>query len=171
MAVTLLMCGKYSGRCFSRAFSFEHSMPAVSVFIRLPCRARACIPGPVNTNPTGPDRHMPCQFRLPMSRPVRRPSVTPVLPPQSLPLPPGEILLHWDLSRLKFSMKIILNNKNEVFSGHSEMTVDQLLKLKNFTFPMIIIKINGMLIRKENYPETLIREGDNVTALHLISGG
>ena len=68
-------------------------------------------------------------------------------------------------------MKIILNNRNEVFSDHKEITVEQLMKLKNFTFPMIIIKINGILIRKENYPETLIREGDNVTALHLISGG
>jgi len=68
-------------------------------------------------------------------------------------------------------MKIILNNKNEVFPGREEISVDQLLKLKNFTFPMIIIKINGNLIRKENYRETVIREGDNVTALHLISGG
>ena len=68
-------------------------------------------------------------------------------------------------------MKIILNNKNEVFSGKEEVSVDQMLKLKNFTFPMIVIKINGKLVRKENYSDTLIREGDNVTALHLISGG
>jgi hypothetical protein len=43
MAVALLMYGKYSGRCFYRAFNFEASMPAISVFIRLSRRARACI--------------------------------------------------------------------------------------------------------------------------------
>ena len=68
-------------------------------------------------------------------------------------------------------MKIQLNNRNEIFDNISEMSVEQLLKLKNFTFPMIIIKINGKLIKKENYSASIIKNGDDVTALHLISGG
>ena len=51
------------------------------------------------------------------------------------------------------------------------MSVEQLLKIKNFTFPMIIIKINGKLIKKENYSDSIVKDGDDVTALHLISGG
>ncbi len=68
-------------------------------------------------------------------------------------------------------MKIQLNNRNEIFDNYNEMSVEKLLKLKNFTFPMIIIKINGKLIRKENYSASIIKNGDDVTALHLISGG
>lgn len=68
-------------------------------------------------------------------------------------------------------MKITLNNRDEVFEGLTELSVEELLRLKNFTFPMIIIRINGELVKKLDYPVAMIKAGDNVTALHLISGG
>ena len=68
-------------------------------------------------------------------------------------------------------MKILLNNRNETFDSYEEMSVEQLLKVKKFTFPMIIIKINGKLIKKDKYSTSIIKDGDDVTALHLISGG
>lgn len=67
-------------------------------------------------------------------------------------------------------MKIILNNRNEGFNT-DVLTVESLLKIKNYTFKMLVIKINGVLIKKDKYTETEIKEGDNVTVLHMISGG
>ena len=67
-------------------------------------------------------------------------------------------------------MKIILNNNPELFD-RDQCTVNELLKLKNFTFKMLIIKINGNLVKKEEYATTLVRDGDDVNVLHLISGG
>ncbi|MFP4367677.1 MAG: sulfur carrier protein ThiS [Bacteroidales bacterium] len=67
-------------------------------------------------------------------------------------------------------MKIILNNREEEFDK-KEMTVRELLTEKNFTFKMLVIKINNKLVRKENYESTAIAEGDNVSVIHLISGG
>ena len=67
-------------------------------------------------------------------------------------------------------MKIILNNNKETFD-ESGITVDHLLKIKNYTFKMLIIKINGILIPKGAYETTTIHEGDDVSVLHLISGG
>lgn len=67
-------------------------------------------------------------------------------------------------------MKIILNNRKEEFDK-SELTVKELLTEKNFTFKMLVIKINNKLVRKENYDSTVILEGDNVSVIHLISGG
>jgi len=67
-------------------------------------------------------------------------------------------------------MKIILNNNSEEFTGES-LTVSQLLQKKNFTFKMLVIKINGALVKKGDYETTLVREGDDVHVLHLISGG
>jgi thiamine biosynthesis protein ThiS len=67
-------------------------------------------------------------------------------------------------------MKISLNNNPETLEGTS-ITVNQLLKLKNFTFKMLIIKINGRLIQKEDYGTATIQDGDDVTVMHLISGG
>ena len=67
-------------------------------------------------------------------------------------------------------MKIILNNNPESFPAES-MTVTELLAAKNFTFKMLVIKINGRLIPKDDYGTALVREGDDVMVLHLISGG
>ncbi len=67
-------------------------------------------------------------------------------------------------------MKITLNNNQEILEGNS-LTVNQLLQLKNFTFKMLIIKINGTLVQKGVYETTTIHEGDDVSVLHLISGG
>jgi len=67
-------------------------------------------------------------------------------------------------------MKILLNNREEEF-GAGTLTVSEMLKQKKFSFRMRIIKINGVLIQKDMYDETYIREGDNVLMLYLMSGG
>jgi thiamine biosynthesis protein ThiS len=67
-------------------------------------------------------------------------------------------------------MKITLNNNSEELSG-DVMTVQQLLNIKKFTFKMLVIKINGSLIKKEDYDKAVIADGDNVDVIHLISGG
>lgn len=67
-------------------------------------------------------------------------------------------------------MKIVLNNKEEELAG-DVITISELLKVKNFTFKMLVIKINNKLIRKNEYDSALIYEGDDVMVLHLISGG
>ncbi|MCX6279739.1 MAG: sulfur carrier protein ThiS [Bacteroidetes bacterium] len=67
-------------------------------------------------------------------------------------------------------MKIILNNNQEEFNGDI-LSVSELLTLKNFTFKMLVIKINGRLIKKPEYNSATIIDGDEVHVLHLISGG
>jgi len=67
-------------------------------------------------------------------------------------------------------MKIILNNTPETFLPDT-MSISGLLKLKNFTFKMLVIKVNGKLIQKTEYDSFMIHAGDEVMVLHLISGG
>ncbi len=67
-------------------------------------------------------------------------------------------------------MKIRLNNTDEAFD-EEDLTIAELLLLKKFTFKMLIIKINGNLVKQENYASAAIHEGDDVMVLHLISGG
>ncbi|MEI6433496.1 MAG: sulfur carrier protein ThiS [Bacteroidota bacterium] len=67
-------------------------------------------------------------------------------------------------------MKIILNNNQEEFSSDI-LTISELLTLKNFTFKMLVIKINGKLVKKTEYNFATIIDGDEVHVLHLISGG
>ncbi len=67
-------------------------------------------------------------------------------------------------------MKITLNNNPEILDYNS-ITVNHLLQVKNYTFKMLIIKINGTLVQKGAYETTVIHDGDEVSVLHLISGG
>ncbi len=67
-------------------------------------------------------------------------------------------------------MKITLNNRQESFE-FNEITVEQLLRLKNFTFKFLVIKINGKLVKKGTYNKAIINDGDDVAVIHLISGG
>ncbi len=68
-------------------------------------------------------------------------------------------------------MKITLNNRNEEFSGKEQMTVRELLDIKNFTFKFLVVKINGNVVKPEDYEEAVIIDGDKVNVIHLISGG
>ncbi len=67
-------------------------------------------------------------------------------------------------------MKITLNNREEIIDA-SQLTVKELLEVKNFSFKMLVIKVNGKLIKKTEYESTGLQDGDNVMVLHLISGG
>ncbi len=67
-------------------------------------------------------------------------------------------------------MEITLNNRPESINLNS-LTVNELLKVKNFTFRMLVIKINGKLIKKDQYDNAKIKDGDNVIVMHLVSGG
>lgn len=63
----------------------------------------------------------------------------------------------------------MLNNRPEEWEDN--LTIADLLKKKNFTFKMLVIKINGKVIKRNEYDKAVIPEGSNVIVLHLMSGG
>ncbi len=67
-------------------------------------------------------------------------------------------------------MNIILNNNKEVIAAET-LTVAELLKIKNYNFKLLIVRINGELVEKENYDSAIVKEGDDVIVFHLICGG
>ncbi|MDA3890823.1 MAG: sulfur carrier protein ThiS [Salinivirgaceae bacterium] len=67
-------------------------------------------------------------------------------------------------------MKIVLNNRDEEINAEV-VTIKELLEIKNFTFRMLVVKVNGVLVKKDRYEHVYVTEGDNVIVLHLVSGG
>ena len=67
-------------------------------------------------------------------------------------------------------MNIVLNNRETSFDAES-LTVRELFDRMRYNFPMIVVKINGRVIQKDQYDTTVIHSGDRVEAIHLISGG
>ncbi|MDY0101588.1 MAG: sulfur carrier protein ThiS [Lentimicrobium sp.] len=67
-------------------------------------------------------------------------------------------------------MNIVLNNRNEIFE-QEQLTIRELLTLKKYSFKLLVIKVNGELVRLRDYDSTLVKDGDDVMILHLITGG
>jgi len=67
-------------------------------------------------------------------------------------------------------MKITLNNRPETINQEN-LTIQELIELKNFTFKLLVTKINDKLVKKDERDTALIKDGDKVDVIHLISGG
>ncbi len=67
-------------------------------------------------------------------------------------------------------MTIILNNKSEVFEAES-LSIAEIITRKNFTFKLLVTKLNDRLVKQNERATTYAKDGDNVLVLHLISGG
>ena len=51
------------------------------------------------------------------------------------------------------------------------MTVRDLLREKGFVFPLLVVRINGTLVPREDFDTTPIPDKADVQVLHLMSGG
>jgi sulfur carrier protein len=67
-------------------------------------------------------------------------------------------------------MKKIIVNGNEI-DWEENLTITGVLKKMNYTFKMLVIKINGNLVRRADYDTTVVPDEANVEVIHLISGG
>ncbi len=67
-------------------------------------------------------------------------------------------------------MNIELNGNPETFIETS-LTVREVLKKKGWSFPLIIVRINGALVERSAWDSAKIGNTDKVEMLHLVSGG
>lgn len=66
---------------------------------------------------------------------------------------------------------MITLNKREQLEWREGLTVQALLEQKTYTYPHIIVSINGTVVKHDAYSETLIPDGADVRVIHLIAGG
>lgn len=71
---------------------------------------------------------------------------------------------------MKKEMEILLNNRKENID-RDEIMLEELIQHKNFTFRLLVTKVNGHLVKKDERQNFIIRHGDEVQILHMISGG
>ncbi|MCX7023133.1 MAG: sulfur carrier protein ThiS [Spirochaetes bacterium] len=67
-------------------------------------------------------------------------------------------------------MTISVNGESESYPEDG-MTVSDLLRKKRYSFPLIIIRIDGVLVARARYDDTAVRDGNSVDLYHLVSGG
>lgn len=65
---------------------------------------------------------------------------------------------------------IRVNDKFDI-EWQEGINVNSLLKILNFTFPMIVVSVNGKVVPRSEYRTTRIEDNDEVKVIHLIAGG
>jgi len=65
---------------------------------------------------------------------------------------------------------IRINNRDEI-EWEEGMTVSDLLERMRYTFPHIIVKVDGEIVPREEYNTRTIPDGADVRVIHLIAGG
>lgn len=58
-----------------------------------------------------------------------------------------------------------------IIDWEENMTITRILKIMNYTFRMLVIKVDGKLIKKNEYKSTIVSAGADVKVIHLMSGG
>lgn len=51
------------------------------------------------------------------------------------------------------------------------MTVADVLKIRNYIFRMLVVQVDGELVKRGTYDKAKIPDGANVEVIHMISGG
>ncbi len=59
----------------------------------------------------------------------------------------------------------------EPLEWHEGMTVRDVLKAKKYTFPMLVITIDGILLPREDYDTKVVPDHSRLDVVHLLSGG
>jgi len=67
-------------------------------------------------------------------------------------------------------MKKITVNDN-IINWEENMTITRILKVMNYTFRMLVVKVDGKLVKKSDYESTIVSAGADVKVIHLMSGG
>ncbi len=63
-----------------------------------------------------------------------------------------------------------LNNRPYA-DWHEGLTIRGVMEHMNFTWPKLVVKVNGQLIWPEDYDKVVLNEDDDLKIHHLLGGG
>jgi sulfur carrier protein len=66
---------------------------------------------------------------------------------------------------------IITVNKQTEIPWRANLTIQDVIQMMNYTFPHIIVSLNGEVVRHDTYEEILVPPNADVRIVHLIAGG
>jgi thiazole synthase/sulfur carrier protein len=50
-------------------------------------------------------------------------------------------------------------------------TIKQLLKRMKYTFPLVIVKINGRVVPRKEFAQVTVPDNSSISVIHMTSGG
>lgn len=62
-------------------------------------------------------------------------------------------------------------NHREYGGWREGLTVQALIEEQKFTWPKLVVKLNGRVVWPEEYGTTALNEADDLEVIHLLGGG
>ncbi len=66
-------------------------------------------------------------------------------------------------------ISIRLNGEVRELSG--EITLDRLLDVLSLPSQRVAVELNQAVVRRQDWPKTLVRNGDRIEVVHFVGGG
>ena len=66
-------------------------------------------------------------------------------------------------------MKITLNG--EIKELESEVSLDRLLELLSLPHQRVAVELNREVVRKKDWPDTVVKDADRIEVVHFVGGG
>jgi thiamine biosynthesis protein ThiS len=66
--------------------------------------------------------------------------------------------------------KMLLNDRPYEFFEEG-ITIKGVIEKMNYIYPKLVVRVNDVLIEKEDYDKTVLFEKDDVKIYHLLAGG
>ena len=66
-------------------------------------------------------------------------------------------------------MKIIINGKET--EEQEGMTIKELLEKTGLDATRVAVELNAAIVKRADYPETGLKEGDKLEIVHFVGGG
>jgi thiamine biosynthesis protein ThiS len=67
-------------------------------------------------------------------------------------------------------IKMLLNDRQYEFFEEG-ITIKSVIEKMNYIYPKLVVRVNDVLIEKEDYEKTVLSENDDVKIYHLLAGG
>ena len=65
---------------------------------------------------------------------------------------------------------MLLNNK-PFDRWHEGITIEDVIKIMNYIYPKLVIKVNDVVIDREDCNTFVLKENDDLKIHHLLAGG
>jgi len=69
------------------------------------------------------------------------------------------------------SKKATITVNGRVIEWEDGMTVKRVLEVMNYTFRMLVIKVDDRIVKKDDYASFPIPAGADVKVIHMVAGG
>jgi sulfur carrier protein len=66
---------------------------------------------------------------------------------------------------------VITVNRRDSLLWHEGLTVQEILDAMSYTFPRVIVSINGVIVPHDAYVRTPVPDEADVRVIHLMAGG